>query len=120
MSKNIRTLYLYIVSFITLCMLVGAFVAIVNTTVSYLAPTVNYYRAYPSYPYESVNDSNYENTDPNAVEDYRKGLEEERLVQKTRNLKSIFSSIAVLLVSAPLFIYHWGKIEKERKEEGAM
>lgn len=130
MSKNIRILYLYIVSFITLCMMVGSFVGIVNTTISYLYPTANYYGGY--YPATTTKD--YVSTDVNtgsgvisgdtsiydeqkAIDAYKKGLADEELTQKRRSLKSIFGAIAVLVVATPLYIYHFGKIEKERKEE---
>lgn len=128
MSKNIRILYLYIVSFITLCMMVGAFVGVVNTTVSYLAPSVNYYGSVYPMTKEGVavdtsvssNTTSTTTGETTAIDNYKKGLAGERDVQKTKNLKSMFSAIAVLVVSAPLFIYHWSKIQKERKEEEAV
>ena len=137
MSKNIRTLYLYVVSFITLCMMVGAFVGIVNTTVSYFAPNVSYYGSI--YPVDYAMDGNStisaqekENItsgattglttfdEQKAIADYKAGFIKAELAEKTRNLKSIFSAIAVLLVASPLFVYHWSRIEKDRKEEGAV
>lgn len=127
MSKHIRTLYLYIVSFVTLCMVVGSFIGIVNTTVAYIYPNVNYYGGvYPMSDSSVVSSGTNVTTtsstaienEKKAVEEYKKGLANEELMQKTRSLKSIFGAIAVLVVSVPLFIYHFGKIEKERKEEG--
>lgn len=123
MSKNIRILYLYIVSFITLCMLVGAFVGVVNTTVSYLAPNASYYADVYTTSKEGVSTdtsvvSSTDNT--TAIENYKKGLEQRILNQKTKNLKEMFSAIAVLVVAVPLFVYHWSRIEKARKEEEAV
>lgn len=129
MSKNIRTLYLYIVSFVTLCMMVGAFVGIVNTTVSYFAPNVNYYGSIYPMDYKSstisAEDAKIINvTDKLDIEkgvaNYKAALAEETEEQKLRNLKGIYNSIAVLVVASPLFAYHWSRIEKERKEEGAV
>jgi len=105
--------------------MVGAFVGVVNTTVSYLAPSVNYYGSVYPMTKEGVAVDTTVSTSTvtdqtTAIDNYKKGLAEERLNQRTKNLKNMFSAIAVLVVSTPLFIYHWSKIQKERKEEGAV
>lgn len=95
MSKNIRTLYLYIVSFIALGMIVIGFVCTVNACASYFFPVVNYY---------DMSDS-----------------QEEMLIRernkKTESIKEAISSGTVVAIGIPLYLYHFGKVQKERKAE---
>jgi hypothetical protein len=77
-TKNIRIIYLYLMSLIFLFMSVGGFVSLVNNVSSYLIEEQIYY---------------------------------------TSSLRGIFSSVAVVIVSLPLYIYHWNSIKKERVEE---
>lgn len=100
MSKYVRTIYLYVVSFITLCMIVVGIVGTVNSITSYYFPTVYYY-------------SNYEY----GTKEYNLGYNDELLSKKRSSLKEMFTFIAVAVVGAPLFAYHWKSILKEEKEE---
>lgn len=115
MSKNIRVLYLYIISFIALWMIIGGFVGVVNNVAAYKYPTVDYYgeEYYPNS--SSSSNSFYEGSE--AVGNYKQGLENKENSVKLRSIKNIFNALTVLLVSIPLFAYHFSKIEKERKEE---
>ncbi len=100
MSKNIRIIYLYLVSFIALGMIVIGFITTVNSVSSYFFPIVNYYSYYGEDSY------NYD----------------EEIAIRTRNakkesIKNAISSFTVIAIGTPLFIYHWKKIQIERKEE---
>lgn len=99
MSKHIRTIYLYIVAFITLCMIVFGIVFAVNNMASYYFPTVYYYMDYDDY-----NNS-------------QQGYEKELLKEKRRNVKSMISSLTVTLIGIPLYMYHWKTILKEESKE---
>lgn len=95
MSKNIRIVYLYLVCLISLFMIIGGFVATINSFAEYFFPT-NYY-------------SYYDETDIS-----RRKIQEKN--DKIDSLKSAVTTIALLAVSTPVFIYHWKKVEKERNE----
>jgi hypothetical protein len=92
MSKRIRVIYLYLVCLISLFLIVGAIISSVNYFAQYFFPT-------NSYSYYSV---------------VERKLEMEN--DKIENLRNGISSLALLAVSTPLFIYHWKKVESERKE----
>lgn len=107
MSK-IRIIYLYSVCLITLFMAVGGFISSVNYIAqcsfptSYYASTYYYGDKYVETEYDYKYDAFYQKS--------------ERENEKIRNLKSSINSFALLIISAPIFAYHWRKIESERKE----
>lgn len=108
-SNNIRTLYLYIVAFLALMGIIFGVVNLVEKITNYLYP-VDYYSSYSeTYPikegYTTVQEDNTVN------------INLQRQNSQTRTLREIFTSIAVILVSAPLYSYHWIMIQKERKKE---
>ena len=104
MAKNIRTIYLYVVSFIALTMIVVGFVSTINAIVSYNYPVVYYYHG------------NYYKDDDYSY-NYEEGLARETRNEKRESLKEGISYTAVTAVGTCLFAYHWKKIQNERKEE---
>lgn len=95
MSKKIRIIYLYLVCLISLFLIVGGIVFTVNAVAQYFFPT-NYYYSSSYYSYNE------------------RKIEEENT--KRANLRNAISSFALIAVSSPIFIYHWKKVEAERKE----
>lgn len=121
MSKNIRTLYLYIVSFIALSMIVGGIVSTVTAVASYNYPQVYYYYSDTKYNYdynEYDNKDYYSNSTTQTQENYNQELLKRITTKKREHLRGIFSSVAVVIVGTPLFMYHWGKVEQQAKKEG--
>lgn len=110
MAKNIRILYLYVVSFIALVMIVVGFISTVNSIASYCYPVVYYYHS-SSYDYDDYKYTNYDNS-------YAEGLARETRNEKRESLREGISYSAVTVVGTCLFVYHWKKIQIERKEEG--
>ena len=110
MAKNIRIIYLYIVSFIALAMIVVGFVSTVNAIASYCYPVVYYYGG--SYYSDKDDYTNY------SDDRYYEELEIETRNEKRESLKEGISYFSVTIVGACLFGYHWNKIQSERKEEG--
>ncbi len=121
-TKNIiRNVYLYLVSAVTLFMLMFALVSLVNlglrTWIFPMADETPYY-AKPVTEY-CLPDTNGKQTCPSAEE--RAKLEaqdkerqtEEQTRQRQRELVQNFSMI---IVAGPLFVYHWLVIKKDRKE----
>lgn len=92
MGNNFRTIYLYLVSFITLMMIIGGIVSTANNLTSY---------AYPD-SYAFFN-SGYNNKI--ARENYKK--------EKIKN--AVVSSV-VIVIGGIMYKYHWNIVENERKE----
>lgn len=107
MAKNIRILYLYVVSFIALVMIVAGFISVVNSIASYCYPVVYYYHS--SYKYDDYNNKVYDYS-------YAEGLARETRNEKRESLREGISYSAVTVVGTCLFAYHWKKIQNERKE----
>lgn len=102
MANNFRTIYLYIVSLITLGMIIGGIVSTVNNIASYFYPD--------SYVFFREESSSYNYYD---YDDVRKNqIEKENY--KNEKIKNTVVSIAVTAVGAIMYKYHWNIIEKER------
>ena len=112
MSKNIRTIYLYIVSFISLFMIVVGVISTVAAMASYKYPQVYYYDSNTyekEYVIGNITDTSY---------DYNEELLKRISDRKREHLREVYSSLAIVIVGTPLFMYHWGKVQKEFKKEG--
>jgi hypothetical protein len=118
-SKNIRTVYLYTVCFITLMMCIGGIIATVNAAANYFLPVI-----YVPYYFDRIHEDDQlkaqEAAGFRAID--QKRMEEERKAQieneRVRNLRNILSSSAVWLIAVPIFALHWKRIPKEEKEHG--
>ena len=103
MGNNFRTMYLYIVSLITLGMIVGGIVSTVNNITSYLYPD-----SYVFFEQESSNQYDiydYQDTRNNEIK---------RENYKNEKIKNSVVSIAIIVVGVIMYKYHWNIIEKER------
>ncbi len=109
MAKNIRIIYLYVVSFIALVMIVMGFIFTVNAIASYCCPVVYYYGG--NYYSDKDDYSYYSDTR------YYEELARETRNEKRESLREGISYFATLTVGTCLFTYHWKKIQNERKEE---
>ena len=102
MSKNIRFVYLYLVTFIALGMVVIGIVTAVNSITSYYYPSISYYYSY--------------DTDEDGTS-YNKEQEIRVRNAKISSLKGAISSFSVVVIGGAIYTYHWKKIQKERNEE---
>jgi len=116
MASNFRIIYLYIVSLITLIMIVGGIVFTVNNITSYFFPdsyvffrekTVNEY-AY-NYEYDYEYDYDYDIAD-------EKEAEIEKINYRNEKIKDSIVSLVVVTVGGIMYKYHWSIIGKERME----
>ena len=110
MTNSFRTIYLYIVSLITLSMIIGGIVATVNNVTSYFCPDSYVFfeteNQTKNYTYDtSYNDNEFETTRNNMVQ---------RENYKKEKIKNAVVSVAVIVVGAIMYRYHWNLIEKER------
>ena len=101
MTNNIRIIYLYIVSFITLSMIVGGIASVVNNITMYYYPN----------SYIFFNDSS-----DDYIYDYSEANEKkiQRENYKREKIKNAIVSIAVVIIGGIMYKYHWNLIEKER------
>ena len=128
---SLRHFYLYAVSFVTLLMTLSGIVATASQLIDFALPTTSAYSydydyAYPYTVMSAYADDGTKLTleeqqaqqeklmaDQTAYqEQYRK--EQQKLEQKNA-LKSACKSYVLVLVSAPMFLYHWKKIQTERE-----
>ena len=107
MSK-LRNIYLYLVSFVSLMMMLMGVIFTVQNITDVIFPT-NYYEIPP-----------VEKTGSLSVEEQKKYTENQIRYEENRNIeskKNVAKSIAVVLVDLPTFAYHWRKVEKEKNEQ---
>ena len=97
MSK-IRTIYLYLVCLITLFMAIGGFISGIHYIAECFFPT-SYSDPFKLSPSYTSGNSYLEN-------------------EKIRSAKASITSFALVAVACPIFMYHWKKVESERKESG--
>ena len=107
MANNFRTIYLYIVSLITLAMIVGGIVSSVNNITSYFYPDsyVFFSETNSSISNSKYNDYDYETSKNNLIK---------RENYKNEKIKNTVVSVAVIIVGGIMYKYHWNLIEKER------
>jgi hypothetical protein len=105
MSK-FRNLYLYLVSFVTLMMILGGIIFTVQNITDVVFPTNYFTEVMP-----------YEKSANLSVEEKEAYDENQKIIQENRRMdskKNVVKSIAVVAVAFPTFVYHWRKIEKEK------
>lgn len=108
MSK-LRNVYLYLVSFVSLMMILMGVIFTVQNITDVIFPT-NYY--YESPPAEKIGSLSVE--EQKNYEENQKRQEENRNIESKKN---VVKSIAVVIVALPTFAYHWRKIEKEKSDQ---
>lgn len=109
MSKYIRIIYLYIVSFITLGMLVGGIISFVNSVTEYFYPTDYIF-------FREENVDKYDYKEYSLIDESETQIEKENA--RIRQIKEIATNTAIIVVAIPLYIYHWKKVQTERIEGG--
>lgn len=104
-SKTIRILYFYLISLITLFMILGGIMATVINIINVILPEKVITYNYSKYDYE--------------ISDYKTNYDEEQETRESnRRIKNLIYSLVVVGVAAPVYLYHWKKIEQDRKKEG--
>ena len=115
MSK-LRSIYLYLVSFVALMMILIGLIFTAQSITDVLFPTNYYYAPIPP-----------EKTSGMTEEELKKIEQENKMNEQNEKMnylnqimqskKSVAKSVAVVIVALPTFVYHWRKIEKEKKEQ---
>jgi hypothetical protein len=104
-SKNIRIIYLYLIALVTLGMIIGGTVASIRNISELILPDreIDYSTAYKDVTNTGINGRIDTTAQINAT--------------KIRNIKNVIYSVIVVGVGAPLFMFNWKQIEKERTNE---
>jgi hypothetical protein len=108
---NIRNLYLYLFSFIGLLIAIFGAVQLVDLALNtFVFPDADTYGDYPRFPGEYAEDLS-------AAEqaEYEERLAEFAEVEQRRNRqRQLSSSLSMLVVGIPLYLYHWRTITREK------
>ena len=106
MKFNIRLLYLYLFSFVGLLITIIGSIQIVDLGIKSYVFRVSEYRYYVE---PVVNEK--QTISPEEME--RRNKEEETNQRK----RQLSNSIAMILVGAPVYLYHWKTIKKEQNKK---
>lgn len=107
--SRLRNIYLYLVSFVALMMIIIGLIFTVQNLTDVIFPTNYYY-------YNAVPIDKSQGMTEEEKKDYEESQRISEQNQRTENKKSVAKSISVVVIALPTFIYHWRKIEKEKKE----
>lgn len=109
---NIRTLYLYLFSFIGLLITVFGLIQLVDLGITALAfDDADLYDFRPVRPLEDSDDRTAE--EQAAYEEEQ--LEYNRREQIRSRQRQLSTAISMIVVGLPLYLYHWGIITKEKE-----
>jgi hypothetical protein len=113
MKFNIRLIYLYLFSFVGLIVFVIGCVRLVDLGLKVVV--FNNADIYVSYPttYSGPDDKRTKDQVMAESEQQQKAQLEE---SKRNRQREISSSLAMILVGAPLYLYHWSSIQRENKK----
>ena len=109
---NIRTIYLYLVCFVTLIMMIIGTVQTVDAIVTLAYPPPLYYPT----PEELKMQAPNQNV-PVEVLQERARIEQQRQEQQVRyeRVRFLAGALALLVVALPIYMYHWRKVQEEAK-----
>lgn len=113
MKFNIRLIYLYLFSFVGLIVFVIGCVRLVDLGLKVVVfNNADMYVSYPIAPFKDAND-------PRSKEQIMAENAQQQVAQreesKRNRQREISSSLAMILVGAPLYLYHWSAIQRENK-----
>ncbi len=114
-----KNIYLYLVSFVTLMMIIFGLVAFLNNLARVVFP-VDYYH-YPTLM-EIEQEYNTSNTDATPQAELERIREERISLEGERNrawrLRELIGTLTVWLIPIPFYLYHWRRIRKDLFESG--
>lgn len=110
MKFSIRLLYLYLFSFVGLLIVVIGSIQLVNLGIkTYIFPEADTYSSYsPTLAPDGKSA---------PVIDENKMREQQAADQKHQKQRELANAVAMIIVGAPVYMYHWKTIQKEAKAE---
>lgn len=112
---DIEHVYFYLVSFITLILMIVGAINLTRTAIASLTPTV--YED-DRFTFEQQNLELWENKfGPELVErETSRHQEISRINYKRSLVRDLVSSLAFIVIALPIYLYHWRKIPRLEKE----
>lgn len=113
---SVRTIYLYLVSFVTLMMIIWGTVQFINVMVAFAYPPPIYSPTPADLKIQAAN----QNVPIEVVQEQAR-IEEQRQLQQARydRARRTAQSLALLLVAVPVYLYHWRKIQHDAQKPPA-
>lgn len=106
MKFSLRLLYLYLFSFVGLLITIIGSIQIIDLGLKTYVFQVNEYSYYPEkFPLE----------DGNTVVSEAEQIKRNEMEQSNQRKRQLSNSIAMILVGAPVYLYHWKTIKKENR-----
>jgi hypothetical protein len=124
-KELIRTIYLYLFSLVGLVLIVVGTTRLVNLALrTWVFTKADDIIIYPPYPKRVVETApgvtKEESLTPEEEAKYRAEQEEyERKNRRSQRERTAAESLAMIIVGAPLFLYHWKVIQKTKAEKSA-
>lgn len=109
MKFSLRLLYLYLFSFVGLLISVIGSIGLLDLTLKTYVFKVSEYTYYPE-PVRLEDGSPAPKIDEEALA--KRNQEEEQNQRK----RQVSNNLAMILVGAPLYLYHWRTIKKENRD----
>lgn len=111
---TIRSIYLYMVSLVTLLMLVFGLIFFVNSAIRLAMPTdYTYYRTIMDIEREYLDAGLPFPGIPELEQIRDQRMTEDILLNRNFRLRETVGALAVWLIPLPFYLYHWNKIKKE-------
>ena len=106
---TLRNVYLYLVCLITLVVAIFAAVSLVRSIVALAYPYPSAYGYYGYYPPEPGPDGK------GTISDEERERQEQLAEDAARRqaLLDVVSSATTLLIAAPIYVYHWRRVQSE-------
>ena len=113
MKFNIRLIYLYLFSFVGLIVLVVGCVRLVDLGLKVII--FNNADMYVSYPISPIGVPGDLRTKDQILAENEQQQKSQLEESKRNRQREVSSSLAMILVGAPLYLYHWSAIQKENR-----
>jgi hypothetical protein len=107
---TLRNVYLYLVCLITLVVAIFAAVSLVRSVVALAYPDPMAYGYYGYYPPEPGPDGK-----PGSIDEAEQDRQQQAAEDAARRqaLLDVVSSATTLLIAAPVYVYHWRRVQSE-------
>lgn len=114
---HLKNIYIYLVSFVTLMMIVFGLITFFRNAMNYVYPTsYSYYQTLMDIEYEYLNTNRpvppvaeLEKIREQRLELEKRSIQDNRINQ----MRNLISSLAVWLIPIPFYLYHWRRVKKD-------
>ncbi|OHA49315.1 MAG: hypothetical protein A3A80_03795 [Candidatus Terrybacteria bacterium RIFCSPLOWO2_01_FULL_44_24] len=118
-KEIIRVIYLYLFSFVGLVLITVGMVRLVDLGLKvYIFKKADQVLIYPEYPYPAKPAP--DGTTNELTPEERGRLKQEQLEYQTKQQeaekeRTAANALAMIIVGAPLFLYHWRTVQKDKR-----